>query len=453
MHDFIAHADEKFFQGCVTVDRFKGACFVHHSSDEYRQSQFMAVAGNPALLRLAMSRHVLLLQGPVGAFFDRLTRWLTQNQVRVSRVALQAGDVHDTKALAPHRFTGSLKEWPDFFRTLVTEQGIDCIVLFGQARIYHTTAVRIARQLGLTVIVLEEGYFRPGYITMELDGVNGYSTTLNSYRWAPDQPGASVQVKPPRTTEGQYWQMARYAMGHYWAMQTGARRFPLYEHHRPRSVWYQGLYWTRSFVKKWLHYHRDHAAVARLAGQSYFFVPLQHDGDSQLTHHSSYGENAAFIMEVLKSFALHAPAHVRLVLRQHPFSRGGEGHVGLIRTLARELGIEQRVQALVEGHTPTLVRGAQGVVLINSTVGFQALSYRRPLKVLGDALYDGPGLTFQGTLDEFWSQPVAPDEEVASDFLQQMRNLTQAPCNVYGLPDEPLRWEVLHKAGAALTRV
>ena len=39
------------------------------------------VSGNPALTALLQSHSVLLLQGPVGPFFDRLTHWLKGNGV------------------------------------------------------------------------------------------------------------------------------------------------------------------------------------------------------------------------------------------------------------------------------------------------------------------------------------------------------------------------------------
>ena len=55
------------------------------------------VSCNPALLQLASSRHALLLQGPVGPFFDRLTRWLESNGTSVHRVIFQAGDRHKIK--------------------------------------------------------------------------------------------------------------------------------------------------------------------------------------------------------------------------------------------------------------------------------------------------------------------------------------------------------------------
>lgn len=402
----------------------------------------LVVHANPALLQLAASRSVLLLQGPLGPFFDRLIGWLLARGAQVNRVAFQAGDEADCQALTPHCFVGPPQEWPAYFQSLLANAKVDCVVLFGQARTYHAQAIQCARELGIAVVVLEEGYFRPGYITMELDGVNGYSTTLQRFLWDPAAPGPAVKLSKPVSTEGQFGQMAKYAMRHYWNMQLGAGRYPNYVHHKQSSVWFYCQFWVNSWFTKHLHLRQDDAKVRALADQNYFFVPLQHDGDAQITHHSAYGENTEFIIEVLRSFADHAPSNALLVFRQHPFSRGGPGHSALIFSLAAELGVRHRVVHLVEGHTPTLVKQSLGVVLINSTVGLQALSNGKPLKALGHAMYDQPQVTYQGPLADFWQHFTPPNPVATHNFLMQMRNLTQAPCNVYGLPDEPLLWDI-----------
>jgi hypothetical protein len=79
-----------------------------------------------------------------------------------------------------------------------------------------------------------------------------------------------------------------------------------------------------------------------------------------------------------------------------------------------------------------------GVVVINSTVGLQALERGAPLIVMGQALYRQPQLTFTGELDDFWQQarPACPVE--TERFLAQMKNLTQAPVSVYALRSEPI---------------
>lgn len=398
------------------------------------------VTGNPALLKLALSKRVLLLQGPVGHFFDRLTRWLQSNGTQVHRIAFQAGDRRDCRALQPIEFAGNIDQWPTFLADTIERLRCDCIVLFGQARAQHASAISLARARGLPVVVLEEGYVRPGYITMELGGVNGFSTTLSQFEWAPELPGARVNVHKPLDTEHQFRQMAWSACRHYWAMHWSKRGFAQYQHHKPTNIWYHSHYWTWSWLKKNWYLARDNEQVKALSGANYFFVPLQHDGDSQISHHSPYEANAGFIGEVMQSFARAAPADAQLVFRQHPHSRGGRGHGRLIASLARELGLRGRVMHLVEGHTPTIVSHAQGVVVINSTVGLQALMRNKPLAVLGEALYKKPGLCHQGPLDLFWTTRCAPEAQRTRRFLEQLIALTQAPCNVYGRANEPLLW-------------
>lgn len=401
-----------------------------------------AVSCSPALLQLAASKRALLLQGPVGPFFDRLTRWLESQGTSVHRVIFQAGDRHDCCAGQPMDFGGDIGQWPEFLLNTVQRLGIDTIVLFGQARAHHAAAIALGKAAGLPVVVLEEGYVRPGYVTMELGGVNGFSTTLSQFAWQPDAPGLTVHTTKPLSSEHQFRQMAWFACRHYWAMYWGKKASLHYKHHKSSSIWHHSQYWVWSLIKKNLHLPQDNARVKRLIDQSYFFVPLQHDGDSQIIHHSPFEENTEFIIEVLRSFAHDAPLDALLVFRQHPHSRGGRGHGRLIRSLAAELGVGERVVHLVEGHTPTIVTHARGVVVINSTVGLQALMRHKPLMVLGDALYDRPGLSHQGLLHDFWADCPTPDAEQADAFLQSLIALTQAPCNVYGRADEPLLWTV-----------
>jgi capsular polysaccharide export protein len=400
------------------------------------------VPANPALLTLAQAQRVLLLQGPVGPFFDRLTNWLRGRGTAVHRVVFQGGDRHDCQALKPIEYRGSPADWPAACARICDEVQPQVIVLFGQARYYHVQAMRVARERGgIAIVVLEEGYFRPGYLTMELDGVNGYSTTLQRYQWTPDK-AQGVQLDLPEQTEGQFKRMAWHAAMHYGFIGLQRQRFPNYQHHKVSSVPYYWGYWGRSWLRKFAHKWLDDKRVRQLQERSYYFVPLQHDGDSQITHHSPYKANTEFILQVLTSFAEHAPGNTWLVFRQHPHARGGAGHAKLIYSLAKELGVADRVLHLVEGHTPTLVDNALAVVVINSTVGLQALKRDKPLKVMGEALYRVEGLSFQGELHQFWNLFRKPDTALRDQVLTQIRHLTQVPCNVYAFRDEPLRWEL-----------
>jgi len=59
------------------------------------------------------------------------------------------------------------------------------------------------------------------------------------------------------------------------------------------------------------------------------------------------------------------------------------------------------------------------VVVVNSTTGLQALEHHVPVKTLGEAIYDLPGLCHQGPLDAFWHEAPhsAPDRVLLRRFV------------------------------------
>jgi capsular polysaccharide export protein len=385
----------------------------------------------------------------VGSFYDRLTGWLQAGGAEVHRVVFQGGDEHDCQRLKPIAYRGTLEAWPAFLETLIAQLGIDCVVLFGQSRSYHAKAIAVALVQKIHVVVLEEGYFRPGFMTMELGGVNGHSTTMQHYLW---RPVALVQEDcaslvpldglQPDISPRHFQKMAWQATRHYAAMHQRRADFPNYIHHRKTNPYKYLAYWLRSWARKLLKTSADHRFQTQLfqGSRPYYFVPLQHDGDAQITHHSSFSENTDFIIRVMRSFAAHAPADALLVFRQHPQSRGGPGHSAFIFSLATELGMADRMHHMVEGDTPDLAEHSAGVVLINSTVGLQALERGAPLMVLGEALYKHPQLTFMGELDDFWHHARPADKAATVAFLAQMKNLTQASVSLYALRNEPISW-------------
>jgi capsular polysaccharide export protein len=143
----------------------------------------------------------------------------------------------------------------------------------------------------------------------------------------------------------------------------------------------------------------------------------------------------------MKSFAWNAPKNALLVFRVHPYARGGGGHRRLINGLAADLGMTERIMQLFHGDTPLLAEHSQGVVLINSTVGLQALERRAPVMCLGEATYRSKGLTYRGTIDDFWKNPSYASEGEVDAFLYQLKALTQMPASIYGLREDGLSWK------------
>jgi capsular polysaccharide export protein len=84
--------------------------------------------------------------------------------------------------------------------------------------------------------------------------------------------------------------------------------------------------------------------------------------------------------------------------------------------LAVEYMIAERVTVLDGGQLGKVLDRSRAVVTVNSTVGSEALARGLPVITLGKAVYDIPGLTFQGELDDFWRAAAPPDAALFDAF-------------------------------------
>lgn len=378
------------------------------------------------------SKRILLLQGPVGPFFSRLAEDLKGVGATVYKVNFHAGDVffYPKGALA---FKQPMGEWIPYFERLITELDIDTVLLFGDCRPLHAQAKAIAHARGLDVGVFEEGYLRPRHITLERSGVNGHSSLPRSplvYLNQPEWPDVAEQE-----VGSTFWYMVWWGFWYFTVGALGKLWFPHYRHHRKLTV-IEAFPWLRSIWRKqWYRWRERHALNTLLtqADGRYFLVPLQVHNDSQIATHSEFTDVPAFIDCVVRSFAEHAPSNTMLVIKHHPMDRGYTNYRRQITDLARKLGIENRCKYLHDQHLPTMLDHARGVIVINSTVGLQALRHGKPTLVMGKAIYDMQGLCFQGELADFWdaAAEATPDKDLLRRFVKHLKNVNQINGSFY----------------------
>ena len=381
-------------------------------------------------MRAFAGRRVLLLQGPVGPFFARLTADLRSVGATVHKVNFNAGDWFFYRTGAVN-YRGTTEQWPAAFDQILHELGIEIVLLFGDCRPIHECVREVAARAGVELGVFEEGYVRPNFITLERFGVNGFSQF-------PRTPAAYKTAATPLRTHAvgdTYWFMARYAAFYYVAAWLGRWLFPHYEHHRPigaTALWP----WVRSAWRKLWFQWTERGTTARLSGElsgRYFLAPLQVFNDAQVEVHANFQGIEGFIQATMDSFAKHAPSGTVLVFKHHPMDRGHRDYQALIDHMAQLYGIRGRVHYIHDQHLPTLLRHARGVVVINSTTGMSALHHGLPTYVTGTALYDMPGLTYQGELDEFWLQASAhqPDHALFNRYRKHLIAATQINGSFY----------------------
>lgn len=393
-----------------------------------------------SLDQLLLRQRVLLLQGPMGPFFDKLARTLRAHDQSVWKVNFNGGDDRFHNGPGVIRFQGTADTWPSRVRALMLELQVDAIVLFGQTRPLHVAAIAEARALGVAVFVFEEGYVRPDFVTLEMGGVNAESSLPRDpafYRTLNLEP-----MPKPRPTQQKFGEVAWMAIEYAMAMWHERKHYPHYEHHRCLHPVREGLRWVRGATRKWVSRWIERDVMTELEAlerhKGYFLVPLQVHNDSQILCHSPYASVGDVIEEVLASFAEHAPEDQWLVFKHHPLDKPYTDYRRQIARRARELGVADRVRYIHDQHLPTLLRHARGVVTVNSTTGLQAMFHGTPVLTLGECLYAIEGLVHPGPLATFWREPGGVDRPLFERFRSYLIRETQLNASFYaeapGLP-------------------
>lgn len=384
-------------------------------------------------------KRVVLLQGPIGPFFKRLSADLEAAGADVFKINFNGGDwlFYRSKATV---FKDTPSAWPVFFEAFIKKNKIDVVLLFGDCRPIHQVAHEIASQQKLEIGVFEEGYVRPDYITLERYGVNANSRISKDpefYKELPD-----ITKKHAFSIGKPFWYAAMWGMMYYAASVIASPYFRHYQHHRPLSIW-QGLFWIRSLWRKWLFAHQQKDELKTLITdyhKKYYLVALQVHNDAQIHHHSDFYSIEAFISEVINSFAMYAPRDCHLVIKHHPMDRGFNHYGKLIDLVCQKPVLKNRIHYVHDLHLPTLLNHTKGVVVINSTVGFSALDHLCPVITCGSALYDLDGLVYQGKLADFWQEASTfkLNQKLYYQFLNHLIRNTQINGNFYKRLDNSL---------------
>jgi capsular polysaccharide export protein len=355
-------------------------------------------------------RIFVLLQGPPGPFFWLLGQRMQELGAIVYRINFNGGDKVDWPGSGSVDYRGNENRWPRFFDHFLRDNGITDVMLFGDCRPLHRAAHGMAKLRNVNIHVFEEGYIRPDWVTMELDGVNGHSTLPRDPAWFLEQAKALPPIPdlPPITAS--FDRRVRDSYRYFHHVVTQFWRFPHYRSHRPGSVLIEGTRWGWKLVVTNRFVQRATArTLDKMKGRRYFLFPLQLSSDYQIREHSPFQDMMGAVHYVLDSFERHAPGDTMLLIKEHPLDAGTTIWSRFVAREARKRNLHERVAHIRGGDLAALAEGAAGMVTVNSTSGTFALAAGVPVKVLGDAIYDISGVTHQETLDRFWTEPRPPE--------------------------------------------
>jgi len=392
----------------------------------------------PAALAVRSAGHrvFLMLQGPHGPFFNRLAGQLRRAGSSVWRVGFNAGDEFfwtDSQHFIRH--SGTPEEWPDHLERIIREKRVTDIVLYGDVRPVHAAAREASQRYGIVLHVFEEGYLRPFWITYERGGSNGHSALMRiplremrkALRWR------IGELSRPPARWGDMRQHKFYGALYHFFVLIANRRYTGYRTHRQIGVFREFRLNLRRLLltpvdmfAEW----RESSAIRR-GGFPYILVPMQLEHDSNFVAHSPYATISEFTDEVIEEFARSAPRHHHLVFKAHPLEDGRGGICRAILRKAQASGISDRVHYVRGGKLAQLMNQARATVTVNSTSAQQALWRGLPVKAMGRAVYDKPGLVSSQTLAEFLAEPDPPNAIAYRRFRDFLLESSQVPGGFY----------------------
>jgi capsular polysaccharide export protein len=367
-------------------------------------------------------RVFVMLQGPPGPFFHLLGERMRALGAKVYRINFNGGDRYDWPGEGAIDYRGRFSKWPRFFDHFLRDNGITDVMLFGDCRPMHRAAHGMAKLRKIDIHVFEEGYIRPDWVTMELDGVNGNSTLPKDPQWFLDQARdlPPLEDLPPitasfnRRVRDSYWYF-HHVVINFW-------RFPYYRLHRPGNIIVEGLGWVWKLkVRQKRAARQTEETLKALEGKKYFLFPLQLSSDYQIREHSPFADMHNAAHYVFDSFAMHAPEDCYLLVKEHPLDASYASWRKFIEQEAQKRGLGDRLMHIAGGDLAALAQDSVGMVTVNSTSGTFALAAGVPVKVLGSAIYDVPGVTHVGGLDGYWQKPQPPVETLYRSFKSVLR--------------------------------
>ncbi len=379
-------------------------------------------------------RSFLFLQGVCSPFFAHLGRRLEQDGHQVHKVNFNGGDWANWGLLrASHHHRGGLDALPEFIESLWQRYQVTDQVMFGDCRPIHRASMQRAEQFGVRTHVFEEGYFRPFWVTLEREGVNGHSLLPRDPDWFRDVHRRLPAQPEPQRFRSAFRQRAYHDVRYHLCSALNPLFYPGYTTHAPVTAPVEYAAYLRRFARLPGWKRRDAVAIDALLASKrpYYLLPLQLNGDAQIRDHSRFANMAEVIELVMASFVRDATTEARLVIKNHPLDMGLVNYRRIIARLEQQYDMVGRVLYLESGDLNRLLKHARGTVTVNSTVGGVALEQGCPTLTLADPIYNLPGLTFQGPLEAFWSERPRPDAQLFQAYRDTVIHTTHVNGGFY----------------------
>jgi len=124
---------------------------------------------------LARHRTILFLQGPTSVFWRELVAAFEAKGHSALKINFCFADQVYWRRPRAWNYRGRFKNWKSYLTAFVKAKNVTDIIYYADRFPYHLVAAEVARDLGIATFVIENGYLRPDWITLEREGMSIYS--------------------------------------------------------------------------------------------------------------------------------------------------------------------------------------------------------------------------------------------------------------------------------------
>ena len=288
----------------------------------------------------------------------------------------------------------------------------DTVVITNGFALHETAADAVARKHSIRTVFMQQGAF-PGTLILDEKGMNtGGSfpdvplvddvdeTRLHSFLrdyhdgWRPEGMRAPGHLERRATAFAYLGRL----------LTIGPTRLPEYRRRTLREAWHTLL--PQLGIKPPSMSSRS---MRSDLPEGYLFVPLEGLDDVEVSKDASL---VGTMEEFVGVCAEALPTGYKIVVKPHPVDRWHP----------RVSAVRSRVQAaggvfVEEGAIEPIITSAAAVVTAKSTVGLEALTYHKPVVVMGSAIYGHRGATFD--VEDLSELPEKLEEAVTGEVDKQ----------------------------------
>jgi capsular polysaccharide export protein len=374
-----------------------------------------------------------MLQGPPSLFWPELGDGFRRAGARVVKVHFCAADVVYWPRPGAVLHRGTLEAWRARMHRLVAQERVTDVIYYADRHPYHVVAREVADELGVASHVVEFGYLRPSWLTLERGGMGAYSHFPND----PDAVRAIARRVGEPDAAGPFMHaFAREAWNEVFFNLLNWVYFVAFPRYAPDRFYSPVPEYLSSFLRTYRRWRRRAAISETLsAAQSgawpFVLYALQLQSDWQIRANAPFDDQAEPLEAAIASLARDAPADLHLVVKLHPMDVGMIDWGARIDAMACQYGVADRVHFVDGGELDVLIARSRGVLVTNSTVGLHAIRAGTPVMTFGAAIYDMEGLTHQGGLEQFWWEPDRVDRRLAADLVRALAATVQVRGSFY----------------------